>query len=260
MSNYTTTINTIIQQTKAIEDGLPIKNDACRSQFFFHPHPTSKVCLFFHGFTAGPYQFKPIGKTLFEAGYNVLVPLQPGHGVAGDWNSDNPPPLPTEAKVYQEFALHWLEVTRTLGEQVIIGGLSTGGNLAAWLSLERPQEINKSILFAPYISGTNSLVDFFVEVLPIYIEWLNKDNPGNFGYKGFRVPALRLFLDMGEEMLDRVKSLPIAPFFAIVAESDRTIERHELKKLFKTTLQHQPKSWYFSFEKIFAIPLTHHNS
>ncbi|GAA6621846.1 alpha/beta hydrolase [Scytonema sp. NUACC26] len=256
MSNYTTLINAIIQRTKAFEDDLPIKNNACRSKFFFHPHPTSKVCLFFHGFTAGPYQFEPIGKILFDAGYNVLVPLQPGHGVAGNWDSNNPPPLPTEAKVYQEFALYWLEVTRTLGEQVIVGGLSTGGNLAAWLFLERPQEINKAILFAPYISGTNSLVDFFVEVLPIYFEWLNKDNPGNFGYKGFRVPALRIFLDLGEETLARVKNQPIAPFFAIVAESDRTVERHELKKLFRTTLQHQPKSWYFSFDNFFHIPHT----
>ncbi|MUG98426.1 alpha/beta hydrolase [Scytonema sp. UIC 10036] len=256
MSNYTTVINAIIQRTKAFEDDLPIKNNACRSKFFFHPHPTSKVCLFFHGFTAGPYQFEPIGKALFDAGYNVLVPLQPGHGAAGHWDGNNPPPLPTEVKVYQEFALYWLAVARTLGEQVMIGGLSTGGNLAAWLSLERPQEINKALLFAPYISGTNSLVDLFVEVLPIYIEWLNKDNPGNFGYKGFRVPALRIFLEMGEETLNRVKTQPIAPIFTIVAESDCTIEREELQDLFKNTLQHQPKSWYFSVEKIFDIPHT----
>ncbi len=256
MSNYTTIIDAIIQRTKAFEDNLPIKNNVCRSKFFFHPHQTAKVCLFFHGFTAGPYQFEPIGKILFDAGYNVLIPLQPGHGVAGNWDGDNPPPLPTEAEVYQEFALYWLEVAQSLGEQVIVGGLSTGGNLAAWLSLERPQEIDKCVLFAPYISGTNSLVNLFVEILPIYYEWLNKDNPGNFGYKGFRVPALRIFLDMGEEMLDRVGKQPIAPIFVILAESDRTINHEDLQKLFRTTLQHQPKSWYFLFKKFFDIPHT----
>ncbi|KAF3886237.1 MULTISPECIES: alpha/beta hydrolase [Nostocales] len=256
MSNYNTIIDTIIQRTKAFEDNLPVKNNACRSKFFFHPQPTSKVCLFFHGFTAGPYQFEPIGKILFEAGYNVLVPLQPGHGVAGNWDGHNPPPLPTEAEVYQEFALYWLEVAQTLGEKIIVGGLSTGGNISAWLSLERPQAINKAILFAPYISGTNSLVDLFIEVVPIYVEWLNKDNPGNFGYQGFRVPALRLFLDLGEETLEKVKNQPIAPIFVIVAESDRAIERRELEDLFRNSLQHQPKSWYFSFDKIFDIPHT----
>lgn len=42
----------------------------------------------------------------------------------------------------------------------------------------------------------------------------------------------------------------------IVAESDRAIERRELEDLFRNSLQHQPKSWYFSFDKIFDIPHT----
>lgn len=256
ISDYITTTAAIIEQAKSQEDTLPIKNNACRSKFFFHPHPTSKVCLFFHGFTAGPYQFEPLGKILFDAGYNVLVPLQPGHGVAGDWNGNNPPPLPIERKIYQEFALSWLEVARTLGQEVIVGGLSTGGNLAAWLALEYPKQIDKALLFAPYVSGTNSIVDLIVEVLPIYYEWLNKDNPGNFGYHGFRIPALRLFLDMGQEMLEKVKNHPLAPIFVIFAESDRTINQSHLQDLFEETIKYQPKSWYFSFDKIFEIPHT----
>lgn len=256
LSDYSTTTTTIIHKTKSLEDNLPIKNDACRSKFFFHPHPTSKVCLFFHGFTAGPYQFEPIAKALFDAGYNVLVPLQPGHGIAGNWNSNNPPPLPTEREVYQEFALSWLEVASTLGQQVIVGGLSTGGNLAAWLTLECPQKIEKTLLFAPYLSGTNSIVDFIVEILPIYYEWLNKDNPGNFGYEGFRMPTLRLFLDMGQELLERVNNHLTVPVFVIFAESDRTINHNNLQDFFTASCKHQPKSWYFSFDKIFKIPHT----
>jgi esterase/lipase len=256
MLDYAKTTSAIIQQTQSLEDGLPIKNDACRSKFWFHPDPNRKVCLFFHGFTAGPYQFEPIGKALFEAGYNVLVPLQPGHGVAGDWNGNNPPPLPTEIEVYYEFALSWLEVAKTLGQQVIVGGLSTGGNLAAWLALQHPQQIEKTLLFAPYISGTNAIVDLIVEVLPIYYEWLNKDNPGNFGYHGFRIPALRIFLDMGQELLHRVEDDAPVPMFVIFGKSDRTINHNDLHKFFIATLKHQPKSWYFYFEKMFDIPHT----
>ena len=138
MSDYSTTTAAIIEQAKSIEQ-IPIRNEACRSKIFLHPHPTAKVFLFFHGFTAGPYQFEPIGQKLFDAGYNVLVPLQPGHGIAGNWKVDNPPPLPTEREIYQEFALSWLKVAQNLGQQVIVGGLSTGGNLAATLALEHPQ-------------------------------------------------------------------------------------------------------------------------
>jgi len=84
MFDYSTTIDAIAQQAKTREDALPLRNEKCRSKFFFQPNPAPKVCLFFHGFTAGPYQFEPLGEALFQAGYNVLVPLQPGHGIAGD--------------------------------------------------------------------------------------------------------------------------------------------------------------------------------
>lgn len=225
-------------------------------QIFFHPDRTEKICLFFHGFTAGPYQFEPLGKALFAAGYNVMIPLQPGHGVAGNFDGDNPPPLPLEREVYQEYAISWLQTAQQLGNQVIVGGLSTGGTLAAWLALEYHQEIAKSLLFSPYLNSKNPIINFVVEVLPIYYEWLNKDNPGNFGYNGFQIPALRLFLDMGEEILDQVQNNPLSPIFIITSENDAVVDRSDLKSLFESVKIKQPKSWYFCFDDFFNIPHT----
>ena len=256
MHNYSATTATIIEQAVNLEQTLPIKNKSCASKFFFQPNPTQKVCLFFHGFTAGPYQFEPLGKRLFEAGYNVLIPLQPGHGVAGNFDGDNPPPLPLEREVYLKYAISWLRIAQKLGNKVIVGGLSSGGTLAAWLTLEFSQEIEKTILFSPYLSSKNAVVDFAVEVLPIYYEWFNKDNPGNFGYNGFEVPALRLFLDMGQEILDKVKNNPSPPMFIVTSESDAVVDRSDLKSLFESVIEKQPKSWYFCFEKLFDIPHT----
>lgn len=256
MYSYSATTAAVIEQAKNLEKTLPIKNQACASKFFFHPNSTEKVCLFFHGFTAGSYQFEPLGKALYEAGYNVLIPLQPGHGVAGEFNGDNPPPLPLECEVYQKYAVSWLQIAQKLGNQIIIGGLSSGGTLAAWLALEYYQEIEKTILFSPYLSSKNAIVDFAVEVLPIYFEWLNKDNPGNFGYNGFRFPALRLFLDMGQEIIERVKNNPSSPIFIVTSESDTVIDRSELNSLFNLVVEKQPKSWYFCFDKLFDIPHT----
>ncbi|MGB6296113.1 MAG: alpha/beta fold hydrolase [Rivularia sp. (in: cyanobacteria)] len=256
MSDYSGTTAAIIQQARDLEQTLPIKNQACASKFFFQPNPTKKVCLFFHGFTAGPYQFEPLGKRLFEAGYNVLIPLQPGHGVAGKFDSDNPPPLPLEPEVYQEYAISWLKIAQKLGNRVIVGGLSSGGTLAAWLTLEFNREIEKTLLFSPYLSSKNAVLDFAVEVLPIYFEWLNKDNPGNFGYNGFRFPALRIFLDMGQEILDKVKNNPSSPMFIVTSESDAVVNRKDLKELFESVINKQAKTWYFCFDKLFDIPHT----
>lgn len=256
MSQYSATTTAIIQELKTKEDALPLKNEACRSKFFFQPHPTEKVCLFFHGFTAGPYQFQPLGKALHAAGYNVIIPLMPGHGHAGKWDRDNPPPLPTKPDAYHAFALHWLEVAKTVGKQVIIGGLSAGGTLAAWLSLERPQDIEKTLLFAPFLSSSNPLVDFIVEVLPIYFEWLNKDMPANFGYDGFYMPALDVFLDMGQDVCQRIKKSRAVPMLIMSSEVDGVIDHKDEQHLFQALLQQQPQSWCHCFDKALKIPHT----
>ncbi|HBB32396.1 MAG TPA: alpha/beta hydrolase [Cyanobacteria bacterium UBA8803] len=256
MFDYSTTIAAISEQARIREEALPLRHEKCGSKFFFQPHPTPKVFLFFHGFTAGPYQFEPLGEALFEAGYNVLAPLQPGHGVAGDWDGDNPPPLPTDRQVYQEFALEWLQQGKLLGEKLIVGGYSTGGTLAGWLAQNYSQDIEKTLLFAPYLGGTNKLVDWLVAILPFYYEWLNKDNPGNFGYKGFAIPTLRLFLDMGQEILDQAKTTPATPMLIISSESDQATNRQEHRELFQAVVQYQPTSWYHCFEKSLNIPHT----
>jgi esterase/lipase len=256
MSEYLTITREIIAHANTVENSLPIRNDSCRSKFFFHPNITSKVCLFFHGFTAAPYQFEPLAEVLFKAGYNVLIPLLPGHGIAGDWDRDNPPPLPVHRKVYERFALSWLEVAKKLGNEVIVGGLSGGATLAAWLAIERRQEIKKALLFACYLSSNKFILDLFVKILPVYFEWQNKDNREPIGYPGFRIPELRVFLDMGKEILDRVQNEDTAPMLLIYSESDEGVDQNELKFLFKATVRQEPKCWQYVFDKIFEVPHT----
>ncbi|HEY9740815.1 MAG TPA: alpha/beta fold hydrolase, partial [Coleofasciculaceae cyanobacterium] len=177
-------------------------------------------------------------------------------GVAGEWNGENPPPLSEDPQVYQQFVLEWLQQAKPLGKQLIVGGYSTGGTLAAWLAQEYPQEIEKTLLFAPYLSGMNELVDWLVEILPFYYEWLNKDNPGNFGYDGFPIPAARIFLDMGQQILDQAKNTPATPMLIVSSKSDQATNLHEHRELFETVLNYQPKSWYYCFEKELDIPHT----
>jgi alpha-beta hydrolase superfamily lysophospholipase len=256
MLDYSNTITKIIEQAKNREEALPLRNEKCRSKFLFHPKLTKRVCLFFHGFTAGSYQFEPLAEALYKIGYNVLIPLVPGHGIAGNWNKDNPPPLPETAEIYQKFALEWLQKAQPLGESLILGGYSSGGTLAAWLAQEYPQEIEKTLLFAPYLSGSNKLVDFLVETLSIYYEWLNKDNPGNFGYDGFSMPALRVFLDLGQQILEKAKTTTTTPMLIVSSESDQATNYHEHQELFEAAVNHQPKSWYYCFDKELKIPHT----
>lgn len=243
----------LIQQMQQTEAALPLKHPACRSRFFLHSQPTSKVCLFFHGFTAAPYQFEPLGEALFRAGYNVLVPLQPGHGRAGNWNRRNPPPLPLEIQAYQKFALEWLEIAQAAGENLVIGGLSTGGTLAAWLALEYAAVIDRTLLFTPYLASKSPLEDWFIKLMPIYFEWFNKNAPGNFGYQGFPVPALRIFLELGQQILRQAQSQPSAPLLMVCSEADQAVSRTRQQDYFKAVIQGQPHGWYYCFDDSLKI-------
>lgn len=224
------------------------------SRFFLQPNQTDKVCVFFHGFTATPEQFLVIGEAFYQAGYNVLIPLLPGHGIAGDWNKDNPPPLPEDKQIYQKFGLHWLQVAQSLGNKVIVGGLSGGSTLAAWLALECPEQIDRTLVFAPYLSSSNKVVDLFVRFFNIYFQWRTDPELAHFGYDGFLMPALRVFLDMGTDVLEQAQKSLASPMLVVSSESDRAVGNREHKDLFEATVQFQPKSWYISFDREWDIP------
>ena len=263
MTDYPTLKRVLEQDLKQQEVRYGLMHEALYSRAWLHPQPTDRVCLFFHGFTAGPYQMEPIGQHFYRAGYNVLGPLLPGHGRAGQWDKDNPPPLPTDPEVYQKFGTQWLTLAGLLGQRVVVGGLSGGGTLAAWLALEKSAQIDRAILCAPYLSGSNKVIDLFVKKIDTYFAWaapsqgsvLNNPPPA-LGYPGFATPALRAVLDLGQYCQKRVKQAPIAPTFTISSESDKAVNNFDHQHFFEAALKHQPLSWHICFNKVLDIPHT----
>lgn len=255
MSNYADLTTAIVAEAKAREDALPLRNESCRSKFLFHDTPTKKVCLFFHGFTAYPDQFLPLGKALFQQGYNVLIPLMPGHGKAGKWTRDNPTPLPTDPKVYQAFALQWIQKAQAFGQQVVIGGLSGGATLAAWVALNHRELIDRALIFAPYLSGDIIIDKLFIKLSNSYYSWGGDDDKA-IGYTSFQVPALRLFMDMGGQLMKQARRTPAAPMFIFSTEIDDSVDSNDHKAFFADALQFQPKCWYHCFDRSYKVPHT----
>ncbi|MEM1256580.1 MAG: alpha/beta fold hydrolase [Cyanobacteria bacterium P01_H01_bin.21] len=253
MVDYLTLKKVVESKVSARESELSLIDNLCRSYFLFHSKPTDKVCLFFHGFTAGPYQFIPMAQVLHKAGFNVLVPLLPGHGLAGQWGPGNPPPLTDDPRVYLKFGLQWLKIAKKMGSQVIVGGLSGGATLATWLALEKADDIYRALLFAPYFSSSSKVIDLFVKHIDTYFEWEKLLGPS---YPGFEVSALRAVLRIANYNFKRVKKSPIAPVFMISSESDRAVNNFDHQRFFETALEHQPYCWYNSFDRVLDVPHT----
>ncbi len=88
--------------------------------------------LLLHGYTSTPQSLEGLAEALAGAGFDVDVPLLPGHGTTvddlvscrwGDW-----------ARAAEEA---WAKLAAR-HDHAIVGGLSMGGTLATWLAATQP--------------------------------------------------------------------------------------------------------------------------
>ena len=128
----------------------PKLNPVCLSILLTHGKRTKRAVVFFHGLTNCPEQFRELGRTFYELGYNVLIPRLPRHGVA-DRKVDNLTPL--KAEELRDCADTGVDIACGLGEKVYVAGLSAGGTMAAWVAQNR-SEVARVLLIAPALGLT----------------------------------------------------------------------------------------------------------
>jgi esterase/lipase len=114
-------------------------------EIMYHDEPRHNAIVLVHGLTDSPYFMKAIAKRFYAMGFNVLLPLLPGHGLKiPDSQIDTVTFSEWQAEV--NFAV---DCATDLGQQVSIGGLSAGGTLAIYQAIIDKQRINGALfLFA----------------------------------------------------------------------------------------------------------------
>lgn len=102
-----------------------------------------RALLLFHGYNDSPRSLADLAARIADAGWTVRLPLLPGHGRSleawDDWHAEE-----VFAMVRAEYAA--LRATHSV---VVVGGLSMGGALAAWLAAE--SDADGLVLFAPML-------------------------------------------------------------------------------------------------------------
>ena len=117
----------------------------CHSRLLTHGHRVERAIILIHGITNCPQQFAALGDQLFAAGWNVLIPCLPRHGLCDRMTSALAQLTAAELRDYGD---RTVDIAAGLGDQVTIAGLSAGGVVAAWAAQHR-RDVHRAVLIAP---------------------------------------------------------------------------------------------------------------
>ena len=179
--------------------------------------------LLCHGFTGNPHSMKPLGRALHGAGFAVEVPLWPGHGTSvedmmettwDDWSS-------AAEAAYQELAGRC--------EKVVVGGLSMGGTLAAWLGANHP-EIPGLILINPAtepfppegVEMIKAMIDAGEEVTEAIGSDIADPDAKEIAYSGTPLRPLLSLVSQQEELAEAVSRIS-CPILLMTSLNDHVV-------------------------------------
>ena len=153
----------------------PTPNPSCAPVLMTHERKTPVAVVWLHGYTNCPRQFEALGRLCHQKGWNVWIPLAPHHGLA-DRMTDATRLLTVEDLT--RWANGAVDLARGLGDRVVVGGLSMGGTVAAWIGQRRP-EVTVALSMAPVLSPipgpalVNRVAAFLLRLMPNRMVWWN---------------------------------------------------------------------------------------
>ena len=214
----------------------PSVRQKCTVQLLEHSQPTERVFVLLHGLSNCPAQFSKLGRLLFERGHNVLIPLLPYHGeedrLATEWGG-------LTADDMLESGNQAVDLARSLGQKVIVAGLSINGATVAWLAQNR-DDLHQAALLAPFLAPAG-LPDWTLEPierlllrLPNMFFWWDPkkredlDGP-TYAYPRFPTRVIGETMLLGRDVLRESRILPPrCPSILVVISASDTAANNEV--------------------------------
>lgn len=212
-----------------------VKNDANLPFLLSHGRKTSKAILMVHGLSDSPYYMRSLAEIFYDAGYNVVAVLLPGHGTRPEDLLD------IRLKQWKKEVGLGLEVAGQLGEEVSLAGFSTGGALALNLltgnyAQRKPLAIKGLYLFSPAfeIANDNAALACNLPLVGRFKPWgaddpnAAEDNPHRYNKLALN-GACQLYRLTQENALNQSETLSAianngVSVFAVQSDPDTTVK------------------------------------
>lgn len=236
--------------------------DLGRSLVFDHGRRTARAALLFHGLSASPPQFGAVAQSLFERGYNVLVPRLPRHGYS-DRMSDALAQMTAEGLT--SVAAESLAIARGLGDHVTVVGFSLGGLLAAHIA--QHERVDSVIAVAPFLG-----ILFVPSVLRMPLVRWTLSRPNRFhwwdpflkekqlpehGYPRYSTHAVAQGLTIAHQLFESARSTPPAAERIVLVTNKReaAVNNRAVARLVSQWRRLKPRA--VQTHRLEDLPLSH---
>lgn len=217
-----------------------LRNDGNAPFILGHAQPTQKLIVLFHGLSDSPYYMRSIAQTLHAQGHTVVVGLLPGHGVLAPLDVLHDSHL---ASIWRQYVKQVIATVRPLGQQLYLGGFSTGGALATDYMLDNLASVDGLMLYSaalrlsdnaetlaklPFAKGLSKLIDGKYSTDAI--------NP--FKYPEVSNHAALILMDIIREIRTRLAGTTgiNIPIFAAHSQSDQVTPLLGIKELINVAI------------------------
>lgn len=217
--------------------------DQTKTVLLTHGKKVKRVVLWLHGYTATTLQFLPLARLCHEKGYNVLVPCLPHHGLRGSYLQET---RKIRADELARFADRMVDIAAGLGEEVIVGGLSMGGMMTAWIAQERA-DVSRALIIAPFLGARiiparyTKFASTLFQLLPDRIRWwdpktksTSKEMPFNYPCTSTRSLANIIQLGLVTAALGKKHPPRAEKVWMIINDHDESVNNEMCKKLVHT--------------------------
>ena len=231
-----------------------LRNEGNAPYILHHGDKQANVVVLIHGLSDSPYFMRAIASELYVKGFNVVVPLLPGHGLK---QADNDMEDDQLAERWQAHIARVMKLAPALGNKIFTGGFSTGGALTVDYYLSHPDSLSGILLF----SGALALSDNAESMSRFWgIKWVAKIVDGSYETDGpnpYKYPSVAGFA--GLELMDIIDSIRArleegktvsVPVFAAHSAADETTPIKGVRSLLE---QAEGENTFFVIDERFDL-------
>lgn len=232
-------------------------NPKVKTLLLTHGARTRRAVLWFHGYTDTPLQFKKLVELCYEKGYNVLVPCVPHYGFKDRLSVEI---SKVKSGELVRFSDKMVDLMHGLGEEIIVGGLSMGGAMTAWVAQERP-DVKLAIIIAPFFgawmipTGLIKIAAYGVQILPDIKQWWDpvkkeKGDGSEYSYLQNSTHSLSQIMRLGFQVFSFAGQKPpaVEAIWMIINDADKSVKyvmNERLVTLWKKSSAKNVQSFHF---------------